>query len=215
MTIVAMPDAHTAAAIVVILTMMSIVFSGVLQTPDALPGFWIFMYRASPFTYWIGGIVATELHGRQVQCADRETRPFDPPAGMTCQQYFGSIAQKLAANGGSSSNSGYLVPGTENATSGCKFCPLNVADEFLAPSKIFWSDRWRNFGIVWVYVVFNIFMAVVIYYMFRVRKSGGGLKNFKLPWAKKTAKKTDETVANAKTETESAASNGSNNGNSA
>lgn len=43
MTIAAMPDAHTASAIVNVLTIMSIVFSGVLQSPDALPRFWIFM----------------------------------------------------------------------------------------------------------------------------------------------------------------------------
>ena len=40
MTIVAMPDAHTAGAIVNVLSIMSIIFSGVLQTADALPGFW-------------------------------------------------------------------------------------------------------------------------------------------------------------------------------
>lgn len=45
MTIAAMPDAQTAAAIVNVLTIMSIIFSGVLQSPDALPGFWIFMCK--------------------------------------------------------------------------------------------------------------------------------------------------------------------------
>lgn len=45
MTIAPMPDAHTAASIVTLLTLMSIIFSGVLQTADALPGFWIFMVR--------------------------------------------------------------------------------------------------------------------------------------------------------------------------
>ncbi|KAK5996512.1 ABC multidrug transporter atrA [Cladobotryum mycophilum] len=46
MTIVAMPNAQTAASIVTLLTIMSTLFSGVLQTPAALPGFWRnFMYR--------------------------------------------------------------------------------------------------------------------------------------------------------------------------
>lgn len=40
MTIVAMPDAHTAGSIVNVLAIMSIIFSGVLQTATALPGFW-------------------------------------------------------------------------------------------------------------------------------------------------------------------------------
>lgn len=60
MTIAAMPDAHTASAIVNVLTIMSIIFSGVLQSPDALPRFWIFMCKfafnqqiafAAPLTY--------------------------------------------------------------------------------------------------------------------------------------------------------------------
>ncbi|PHH82186.1 hypothetical protein CDD82_6744 [Ophiocordyceps australis] len=45
MTIATMPDAHTAGSIVTILTTMSLIFNGVLQTPNALPGFWKFMYR--------------------------------------------------------------------------------------------------------------------------------------------------------------------------
>lgn len=210
MTIVAMPDAHTAASIVVILTMMSIIFSGVLQTPDALPGFWIFMYRVSPFTYWISGIVATELHGREVICSDREMTPFDPPSGMTCGQYLGGIGQKIAAATGQAPFGTLQNP---NDSSACEYCPLSVADQFLEPSHIMWSERWRNFGIVWAYVIFNIFMAIVLYYIFRVRKSGGSSGGgFKLPWAKKAAKKTEtaETTADQTVEKETSASNGNN-----
>ena len=36
----AIPDAHTAGSVVNILAILSIVFSGVLQTATALPGFW-------------------------------------------------------------------------------------------------------------------------------------------------------------------------------
>jgi ATP-binding cassette subfamily G (WHITE) protein 2 (PDR) len=43
--IAALPDAETAAALVTLLFAMSLVFNGVMQTPDNLPGFWIFMYR--------------------------------------------------------------------------------------------------------------------------------------------------------------------------
>jgi ATP-binding cassette, subfamily G (WHITE), member 2, PDR len=48
MTIAALPDAQTAAAIVTMLMIMMTLFNGVLQSPSALPGFWIFMYRVSP-----------------------------------------------------------------------------------------------------------------------------------------------------------------------
>jgi ABC-type multidrug transport system permease subunit len=48
MTIAALPDAQTASALVSMLMLMMMMFCGVLQTPAALPGFWIFMYRVSP-----------------------------------------------------------------------------------------------------------------------------------------------------------------------
>ncbi|OAA69680.1 ABC-2 type transporter [Cordyceps fumosorosea ARSEF 2679] len=194
MTIAAMPDAQTASSVVTVLVLMSILFNGVLQPPNALPGFWIFMYRVSPFTYWIGGIVATMLHGRQVECTMQETQIFDPPAGETC----GSYLQPLAGQ----------APGTlqnPGATADCQYCAYKVADQFLAGSKIYWGQRWRNFGIMWAYIIFNIFMAVFFYYIFRVRKGGFGLG--KLFGGKKAASKSkkEEEAVTEKT----AAKNGS------
>lgn len=159
MTIAAMPDEQTAASIVTLLSLMSAIFSGVLQTPTALPGFWIFMYRVSPFTYWIGGIVSTALHGREITCSERETSIFDPPAGETCEEYLRPF---LAQAPGKLQNPG--------DTSQCRYCTLSTADQYLAGSEIYWSQRWRNYGIFWAFIVFNIFMAIVLYYVFRVRK---------------------------------------------
>lgn len=159
MTIAALPDAETAASIVTILAMMSIIFSGVLQTPDALPGFWIFMYRVSPFTYWIGGIVATMLHDRPVVCSSAETATFNPPSGLTCQEYLEPLLSRAP---------GLLQ--NPQATEACRYCAFRVADQYLSTSKILWSERWRNYGIVWAFIGFNMFIAVMSYYLFRVRK---------------------------------------------
>ncbi|OAA78455.1 ABC-2 type transporter [Akanthomyces lecanii RCEF 1005] len=192
MTIAAMPDAQTASSIVTVLVLMSILFNGVLQPPNALPGFWIFMYRVSPFTYWIAGIVATMLHGRQVECAEKETQVFDPRDGQTCGAYLAPLAGQ--------------APGTlqnPDATSDCRYCSYQVADQFLAGSRIYWSERWRNFGLMWVYIIFNIFMAIFVYYMFRVRKGGFGLGN--LFGGKKAAKPKKEEAVTEK----AATSNGS------
>jgi len=166
MTIAAVHDAQTAGGYVVLLVMMSLVFCGVLQTPDALPGFWIFMYRVSPFTYWTSGMVSTQLHERLVNCSPTETSIFDPPQGMTCGEYMAPYLQKAP---------GQLQ--NPNDTASCRYCSLTVADQYLAGSKIYWTDRWRNFGLVWAYVVFNIFIAVVTYYLFRVKK--WSLESFK------------------------------------
>lgn len=167
MTIAALPDAQTAGGIVTLLTMMSIMFNGVLQSPSALPGFWIFMYRVSPFTYWIAGMVATQMHGRLVTCSAAETSIFNPPSGQTCGTYLASYLENAP---------GQLQ--NPNDTESCRYCSLSIADQYLAGSNIYWSERWRNFGIMWAYICFDIFVAVFTYYLFRVRKRGsGGLLN--------------------------------------
>ncbi|CAK7240022.1 MAG: hypothetical protein STHCBS139747_001457 [Sporothrix thermara] len=176
MCIAALPDAQTAGGIVTLLVMTSLIFSGVLQTPVALPGFWIFMYRVSPFTYWISGVVSTAVHDRPIVCSATETSIFNPPPGYTCGEY---LAPYLA-----------LAPGTlqnPEATSDCRYCQISVADEYLAQSDIYYSTRWRDFGLMWAYIVFNIFVAILTYYIFRVRKmsfSLSGLSALKF-WGKK------------------------------
>ncbi|KAM0285091.1 hypothetical protein ACHAO9_008922 [Fusarium lateritium] len=165
MTIAAFPDALTASAIVTLLVLMSLTFCGVLQPPTALPGFWIFMYRVSPFTYWVAGIVSTELAGRAIECSVDETSIFDPPSGQTCGEY---MADFLSAAPGQLQN--------PDATAQCQYCSLTNADQFMAGSNIYYSERWRNFGIVWAYIAFNIFIAVGSYYVFRVKKWSFGKK---------------------------------------
>lgn len=159
MTIAAFPDALTASSVVTLLVLMSLTFCGVLQAPTALPGFWIFMYRVSPFTYWVGAMVATQLHDRPIVCSADETSAFNPPSGETCGSYMASYLQQ--------------APGTlqnPDATANCRYCSLSVADQYLASSEIFWSQRWRNFGIIWAYIAFNVFVAVMTYWAFRVKK---------------------------------------------
>ncbi|EFX03218.1 ABC multidrug transporter [Grosmannia clavigera kw1407] len=173
MTIASMPVAETAASIVTLLLLFSLTFCGVLQTPSALPGFWIFMHRVSPFTYWVAGIVSTQLHGRAVDCSKSETSIFSPPAGMTCGEY---MAPYLTQAPGNLQN--------PNDTENCRYCSLKVAVQYLAQSSIFYSQRWRNFGIMWAYIAFNIFIAVISYWAFRVKKWNRGGKS-----AKKTSEK--------------------------
>ncbi|KAK0766512.1 hypothetical protein N5P37_000237 [Trichoderma harzianum] len=171
MIIVAMPDAQTASAIVTFLVLMSTLFNGVLQVPSALPGFWLFMWRVSVFTYWVAGIVATELHGRQIICSQSELSIFNPPSGQTCGEYLAPFLQQAP---------GQLQ--NPSSTTNCAYCQLSNADQYLAGSEIFWSDRWRNYGIVWAYIVFNIFTAITLYYLFRVKKWNN--LHFRLPWKK-------------------------------
>jgi ATP-binding cassette subfamily G (WHITE) protein 2 (PDR) len=122
------------------------------------------MYRVSPLTYIVGGIAASGLHGHPVQCSESEISVFNPPGGSTCGAYLEAYLEE--------------VPGqlyNPAATSECQYCSLSNSDQFLSLSAISWSTRWRNFGIVWAYIVINICIAVTLYYVFRV-KTWGGLK---------------------------------------
>jgi len=174
MTIAALPNAQTASAIVTMLMIMMTLFNGVLQSPDALPGFWIFMYRVSPFTYWVAGIVATQVHERPVNCSPREVSVFSPPAGQTCGEYLAPYLQ--------------VAPGTlqnPDATVDCQYCSLSNADQFAAQSNIYWSTKWRDYGIFWAFIVFNAFIAVLTYWAFRVKK----WKGISFPTKKRESKK--------------------------
>ncbi|PVH71205.1 putative ABC multidrug transporter, partial [Cadophora sp. DSE1049] len=166
MVIVALPDAQTAGAVATLLFSMTMIFNGVFQPPDALPGFWIFMYRVSPLTYIVSGIAATGLHGRPVQCSASETSVFNPPNGLTCGIY---LEQYLTQAPGQLYN--------PDATSQCQYCPFSNSDQILSLSEISWSTRWRNFGIVWAYIFFNIFAAITLYFVFRVKKWDGQRQN--------------------------------------
>lgn len=120
------------------------------------------MYRLSPFTYLVAGVVATGLHSREIHCAANELSVFDPPKSQTCGQYLSTYLSEAP---------GRLIDAS--ATSLCQCFPLTVADQFLATTGIYWSQRWKNFGIVWAYILFNVFAAVGLYWAFRVHKWSG------------------------------------------
>ena len=117
------------------------------------------MYRVSPLTYIVGGLAATGLAGKRVDCSSTELSIFQPPKGETCGAY---LTEYLAKAPGQLYN--------PSAASNCSYCSLTTSDQFLAGSEISWSTRWRNFGIVWAYICFNIFMVMTLYYAFRVKK---------------------------------------------
>ena len=152
---------------------LSLTFNGVIQTASALPGFWIFMYRVSPLTYLLSGMLSSGLHDRPASCASNELSVFDPPHGQTCGQYLEAYLRSPAGAAGKLLN--------PHATESCQYCPISTADQFLAGVGMSWETRWRNAGIMWAYIVFNVGMTFVLYYCFRVRK--GSLFSLKF-WAK-------------------------------
>ncbi|PGH13961.1 hypothetical protein AJ79_03376 [Helicocarpus griseus UAMH5409] len=145
-----------------LLFMLCLIFCGILASPDAFPRFWIFMYRISPFTYMTSAMMSAAVANSKVVCAANEFVSFAPPLGQKCGEY---MEDYIAAVGG------YFVD--DNATDVCSFCKIEFTNTFLAASKSYYSERWRNFGIFMAYCVFNIGGALFIYWLARVPKKFG------------------------------------------
>lgn len=78
---------------------------------------------------------------------------LNPPSGMTCAQYLNPFI---------SSAGGYLV--NPDATTACSFCSMSTADQFLASGfNIFYDHAWRNFGLMFAYIVFNVRLLSVFF----------------------------------------------------
>lgn len=140
------------------------------------------------------------LGGRPVTCSNREVSIFDPPVGQTCGAYLERYA---SATGGVIQNPG--------ATVDCHFCSLSNADQFLASVNIHYSERWRNFGILFAFIAFNMFLAVSTYWLFRV-VNFNSLK-IKMRKSKKEAKVRQD-AEKAKDRTQNVVAQGAHPGNS-
>ena len=135
-----------------------------MQPPQALPGFWIFMYRVSPLTYLVSAIASTGMHDRAIVCATNELSRFVPPENQSCGTYLSSYLASPAGAAGTLLNPSAMAPEE------CAYCPLRISDQFLASVSIKYDTRWRDFGIGFAYIGFNIAMAIFLYYAIRVKR---------------------------------------------
>lgn len=161
MVIAGVETAEAGGNIAQLMFSLCLIFNGVLASPTALPGFWIFMYRVSPFTYLVDGMLSTGLGNTVIRCADIEYLHFDPPSGQTCSQYMATYISEAG---------GYVSPETINATTDCSFCSADQTNTYLASLNSYYTHRWRNFGLMWVYIVFNVAGALFLYWLVRVPK---------------------------------------------
>jgi ABC-type multidrug transport system permease subunit len=83
------------------------------------------MYRVSPFSYLVGGMLAAGVANTEVICSSIELLHVDPVAGENCSTYFTPYMQVA---GGSLLN--------PDATSDCQFCSVAETNVFLAASGI-------------------------------------------------------------------------------
>jgi ATP-binding cassette subfamily G (WHITE) protein 2 (PDR) len=133
------------------------VFSVLVPLKDLLK-FWHFVYRASPLTYFIDGMVVAE--NTAIKCADIEILHINPPARKTCGDY---LSDWISTAGG------YLkYPTTRHDY---EYFPVSDTNILLSNTGITVGDRWHNFAYLTVYVVFNVFATFFIYHIVRERKS--------------------------------------------
>ncbi|SCW03574.1 LAFE_0G13476g1_1 [Lachancea fermentati] len=153
------PDVPSASMINSNLFAAMLLFCGILQPRQKMPGFWRrFMYNVSPFTYVVQSLVTPLVHGKSVICEQHEYNIMDPPSGETC----GTFLETYISN-----NSGYLS--NPSATANCEYCPYSVQDQVVEQFNVKWAYRWRNFGFLWAYIIFNFFAMLVCYYYMRIK----------------------------------------------
>ncbi|KAH7142903.1 ABC-2 type transporter-domain-containing protein [Dactylonectria estremocensis] len=157
------PNPDIAGGIQNLLFVMMFVFCGVLAGPDQLPGFWIFMYRVNPFTYVVEAFMGTTLANAPVECASNEIITFEPSGSgsTTCAEYMKNYI---------STKGGYLIGDSAMSTQECKYCLIADTNAFLQGINVEFDHRWRNYGILWAYVIFNTAGAVFLYWLIRVPK---------------------------------------------
>jgi ABC-type multidrug transport system permease subunit len=91
--------------------------------------------------------MAAGLANSDVICAANEYVRFDPAAGQNCFDYTAAYRSTFG---------GYVNNPT--ALNSCEFCAVSSTNTFLASVEAFYGDRWRNFGIMWVFASNNRIM---------------------------------------------------------
>ncbi|WQF84837.1 Putative AAA+ ATPase domain, CDR ABC transporter, ABC-2 type transporter, transmembrane [Colletotrichum destructivum] len=152
-------SAEVAGGIMNLFFILMFAFCGVLAGPNELPGFWIFMYRVNPFTYIMEGFLTVGLANAPVTCSPTELLTFSAPSGSSCGDYMAEYIRNVG---------GYLIDGN---ASECQFCGMADTNAFLSSMNMSFENRWRDFGFVWAFCVFNIAAAAFLYWVARVPKN--------------------------------------------
>jgi ATP-binding cassette, subfamily G (WHITE), member 2, SNQ2 len=145
-----------------------VAFCGVVVPYAALPTFWrAWMYWVTPFHYLLEGFLAAVTHGVPVECDANELARFAAPAGMSCTAYTEQFIKQVG---------GYVQVGADGL---CEFCQYRDGDEFAASFNVFYGNIWRDYGLMWVYIVFNFAVVFFCSWLYlggamRVRRAFGG-----------------------------------------
>ncbi|CAE6363521.1 unnamed protein product [Rhizoctonia solani] len=134
-------------------------FNGVLQPYSQLIPFWKWMYRLSPLTYLIEGLLVNGIGNMNLTCSPTEIQTIVPPSGQTCSSYMNQYINMTG---------GYLL--NPDASSDCQFCPQSTTDTYLASLNMSYPHRWRDVGIMFAFAAFNVFLVYAGTWLFRVHR---------------------------------------------
>ncbi|GAM19699.1 hypothetical protein SAMD00019534_028740 [Acytostelium subglobosum LB1] len=152
-----------AMIIVPVLIIFFFLFCGVMTPPQDLPKFWrSWMYPLNPARYFLEGIVTNVLKHVKVHCKPSDLLYFDPPPGQTCGQYTQEFFNNTLF-----SPSGYIDNPAD--TTNCGYCTYQQGSDYYNTLDWTFENRWRNFGILTCYWVFNT--GLVIGFVWLTRKA--------------------------------------------
>ena len=116
------------------------------------------MYWIDPFHYYIEGLAVNKLADLKVQCSDSDLLKFPLPSGQTCGEYM--------ANFFSNGATGYLASPDAIQSEQCGYCTYSSGHNFYE-TNMQWSAsrKWRNFGILIGFFVFNIVVFISLVFL--------------------------------------------------
>ncbi|BFZ58612.1 ATP-binding cassette transporter snq2 [Savitreella phatthalungensis] len=139
-------------------------FTGIIRPVSQFPKFWLFIYYSSPVRYFISGLLAAVLHGKEVRCLPEEFAIVNPPTGQSCSSYLGPFLENYT---------GYLDnPGDSTA---CRVCQFSNADQYLDQLQFSYGFRWQSLGILAAFCITNVLLVYFFVYTRMMKNSTYGV----------------------------------------
>ncbi|KAJ3071327.1 hypothetical protein HDU98_005492 [Podochytrium sp. JEL0797] len=158
----AIPNYGVAAALIPILTSILALFCGVTISYEDMPEFYKhWLYWIDPYHYLIEGMLVNDLGGLALHCDDNSLVPVAIPSNATCAEYFKPYITILGAPG-------ILV--NPDAMGECLYCPVQVGDNIFEPLGWSYNNRWRNFGFMLAFWLFNRVVTSYFIRRFKVKR---------------------------------------------
>jgi ABC-type multidrug transport system permease subunit len=111
----------------------------------------------------VEGLSVNELQYITVECNDADLIKFLPPPGATC----GNYTSNYFANGAP----GYLVNPEAMQPELCGYCNFKTGKEFYSTFEWDESNRWRDFGVIIAFFIFNtICFGLLVYWKRKAKR---------------------------------------------